>query len=85
MSKIREGQDRLTVIILDELEKRDLRREELMKLTLMSCGSRSKFNKIMFYLLQHRFIIKRGRKGGRGPYVITEKGKLQLSILRNQT
>ena len=85
MSKIREEQDRLTVIILDELEKRDLRREELMKRTLISCGSRSKFSKIMSYLLQHGFIIKRGRKGGRGSYAITEKGKLQLAILKNQT
>ena len=66
MSKIREEQDRLTVIILDELEKGDLRREELMKCTLICCGSRSKFNKIMSYLVHHGLIRKRGRKGGRG-------------------
>jgi len=82
MSKIRAEQDRLTVIILEELRKRDLRREELLKRTLIQCGSRSKFTMIMQYLIRQGLILKRGRKGGRGPYIITEKGKVQLSILK---
>jgi len=85
MSKIRAEQDRLTIIILEELRKRDLRREELLKRTLIRCGSRSKFAMIMRYLIQQGLILKRGRKGSRRPYIITEKGKAQLSILRNQS
>ncbi|NIN01539.1 MAG: hypothetical protein GTO24_26630 [candidate division Zixibacteria bacterium] len=85
MSRIREEQDRLTTIILEELEKGELRHGDLLKQTLIRCGSRSKFSMIMRYLLRHGFIVKRGRKGGRAPYKITEKGRKQLSILESQS
>ena len=85
MSRIREEQDRLTIIILEELAKAGLRHGDLLKQTLIRCGSRSRFSMIMRYLLRHGFIAKQGRKGSRTPYTITEKGRKQLSILKNQT
>jgi hypothetical protein len=56
-----------------------------MKRTLIHCGSRSKFNRIMQYLTEHSFLKKRGRTGGRAPYIITENGLKQLAVLKNNT
>lgn len=83
MSKIRREQDRLTVIILTQLEHGQLRREDLLKQALNQCGTRSRFRVITQYLLDKGFIKKSGKKGNRSPYTITAKGKQQLALLKN--
>jgi len=84
LSKIRKEQDRLATIILSVLERENVRRTNILKLTLRRCGSPAKFNSIMKYLLDQGYIIKFGKKGTRALYGITEKGKVQLSLLRKE-
>jgi hypothetical protein len=59
---------------------------DLKKKVLGSCypfATDNTFKHQMNYLLRANYIIKLGEKGARAPYEITQRGRLQLSLLKN--
>lgn len=71
---------KLAKVILAELQKGSLRRVDLLKRVIQSCGSPAKFDSTFNWLKQTGRIRKAG-PGHRDPYKITWKGKQFLAGL----
>lgn len=80
--------DQMRKIILTMLSKGRIGWTDLKKKVLGSCypwATDSSFAHQMRYLLRVGYVNKVGKRGTRAPYQITERGKLQLSLLKNQS
>lgn len=68
---------KLVRIVLSKLEKQPRRWTELLKLTLIDCGTPDTFKSIITFLLKHNYV----ERPERGLYQITQKGRDFLKTL----